>query len=150
MEANSQNEPLRIRVSDSEVGQLNVAGRIVQHYHVESVPSAELSLSALQLAYSGSEKLLKKARFRSAVCSLPWMALTGFIWTTMPHQLPSSFTPMDHLVYLLVFAFIPLVSRSCMPDDLKEKQRQWRHVIKAEVQVMTDLHYRIVRAQARL
>ncbi|MCL1552646.1 hypothetical protein [Xanthomonas nasturtii] len=150
MGTNSHNAPTHVGVSDSEVGQLNVAEHIVQHYHVESVPPAELSLSALQLAYADSEKLLRKARIWSTVCSMPWMALTVFIWFTMPRQLPPSFTPLDHLVYLLVLGFIPIVARFCMPDDLKQKQKQWRHMIKAEAQIMTDLHHRIVREKAQL
>ncbi|MFB9115102.1 hypothetical protein QSH39_017350 [Xanthomonas arboricola pv. corylina] len=150
MGTNSHNAPTHVGVSDSEVGQLKVAERIEQHYHVESAPPAEVSLSALQFAYSTSEETLRQARFWSAVCSLPWMALTAFIWATLPHQLPPSSTSLDLLVYVMVFAFIPLTTRFCMPDHIKTKKNHWQHVIDAETQIMTDLHHRIVREKARL
>ena len=79
MGMNSQNESMHVGVNDSEVGQLNVAERIVQHYHVEAVAPAAPSLSALQLAYSTSEETLRQARLWSAVCALPWMGLTAFL-----------------------------------------------------------------------
>lgn len=150
MGTNSQNESMHVGVNDSEVGQLNVAERIVQHYHVEAVAPAAPSLSALQLAYSTSEETLRQARLWSAVCALPWMGLTAFLWAVLPHQLPPNSGPFDLLVYVMVFAFIPFATRVCMPDQLKAKRDQWRHVIKAEVGSMADLHHQIVREKARL
>ncbi|WOB53548.1 hypothetical protein NYR95_19970 [Xanthomonas dyei] len=137
-------------MNDSEVGQLNVAERIEQHYHVDTAAFSPPSLSDMQFAYQTSEDTLRKARFWFAVCESAWMALTAFIWAAMPHQMPPRFTALDQFIYVLVFAFIPFMTRACMPDQLKVKRAQWKHVIEVEAQCMKDLHHQIVREQARL
>lgn len=150
MEPNSHNRPMNLDVNDSEVGQLNVAERIEQHYHVDAVESSPPSLSTMRFAYQTSEATFQKARLWAALCELPWMALTACIWAVMPHQMPPRFTALDQFIYVLVFAVIPLMTRACMPDQLKVKRAQWKHVIEVEDQCMKDLHHQIVREQARL
>ncbi|KFA30032.1 hypothetical protein [Xanthomonas vasicola] len=141
---------MNLDVNDSEVGQLNVAERIEQHYHADTDAFSPPSLSDMQFAYQTSEETLRRARFRSAVCELPWMASTAYIWAVMPHKLPPHSTALDLFVYTLVFAFIPFTTRVFMPDQLKVKRAQWKHVIEVEAQCMKDLHHQIVREQARL
>lgn len=150
MEPNSHNRPMNLDVNDSEVGQLNVAERIEQHYHVDAVALSPPSLSTMRFAYQTSEATLRKARFWSAVYELPWMALTACIWAVMARQLPSHSTALHLFVYMLVFAFIPFTARACMPDQLKVKRAQWKHVIEVEDHCMKDIHHQIVREQARL
>lgn len=150
MESDSHNRPMSLDVNDSEVGQLNVAERIEQHYHVDSVAFSPPSLLDMQFAYQTSEEALRKARFWSAVYELPWMASTACIWAVIARQLPPHSTALHLFVYMLVFAFIPFTARACMPDHLKVKRAQWKHVIEVEAQCMKDLHHQIVREQARL
>lgn len=150
MESNSHNRPMNLDVNDSEVGQLNVAERIEQHYHVDTAAFSPPSLSDMQFAYHTSEEALRKARFWSAVYELPWMALTACIWAVTARQLPPHSTALHLFVYVLVLAFIPFTARACMPDQLKVKRAQWKHVIEVEDQCMKDLHHQIVREQARL
>ncbi|MGD6581363.1 hypothetical protein VWW93_11980 [Xanthomonas citri pv. citri] len=149
MGLNPHNGPA-IGVNDSEVGQLNVAERIEQHFHAETVACSPPSLSTMQIAYRTSEEALRRARFWFAAYELPWMTLTGCIWVAIPHQMPPRSTALEHLVFLLFFAFIPFTARACMPDQIKVKRAQWKHVIEVEAQCMKDLHHQIVREQARL
>ncbi|MCL1532661.1 hypothetical protein M3O57_20325 [Xanthomonas nasturtii] len=141
---------MKLDLNDSEVAQLNVAERIEQHYNVDAAAFSPPSLSTMQFAYQTSEETQRKARFWFAVCELPWMASTACIWAVMPHQLPPQSTALHLLVYMLVFAFIPFTTRTCMPDQLKVKRAHWKHVIDVEAQCMKDLHHQIVREQARL
>lgn len=61
---------MNLDVNDSEVGQLNVAERIEQHYHADTDAFSPPSLSDMPFAYQTSEATLRKARFWFAVCEL--------------------------------------------------------------------------------
>ncbi|KFA29294.1 hypothetical protein FQK02_06325 [Xanthomonas vasicola] len=141
---------MNLDVNDSEVGQLNVAERIEQHYHADTDAFSPPSLSDMQFAYQTSEATLKKARFWFAVCELPWMGLTAIVWAGMARQLPPHPTALHLFAYTVFLAFIPFTVRALMPDQLKVKRAQWKHVIEVEAQCMKDLHHQIVREQARL
>ncbi|MCC4602925.1 hypothetical protein [Xanthomonas campestris] len=104
----------------------------------------------MQLAYRTSEEALRQARLWSAAYELPWMALTACVWVALPHQMPPRSTALESFIVLLVFAFIPFAARACMPDYLKVKRAQWKHVVDVEARCMKDLHHQIVREQARL
>ena len=101
MGTSQQKGRVDVDMTDSEVGQLNAAGTIEQHYHV-SPPAPEFpSLADLDRAYQTSQEAVRVAKFWNSAYSLIWIAVTVAMWMCMPKSLPSTAGPIDHFVYLI-------------------------------------------------
>ncbi|MDV2451171.1 hypothetical protein [Xanthomonas hortorum] len=150
METNQHKGHVHVDVTDSEVGQLNAADTIEQHYHIAYPASERPSLADLDRAYQTSQEAVRVAKFWSAVYSLIWVAVTMAIWMCMPKSLPANAGPIDHLIYLIILASVPLAVRTFLPSELKERRDEWQHVIKEETKSLAEFRRLIALEKARL
>jgi len=137
-------------VHESDVHVLNTADTINQHYHHSSASPAEpLSLEELQGEHAASMLAVRVARRWVGACVGAWGFTTMAIWALMPLRAPPESGAIGAATIFATFMMIPYAVWVFIPESLKTRSKNARHLIKRETEAMAEFQRLIQLELAR-